>query len=153
MWLPSSKETNELAHKSSNRPVTHSSLQQDTQPKYQANWLILEKKPQTEEKKFLAVCTRVTYPTGWSLLEPKGFFAPTAKCWGSQCHFGELWREDPQDKWSLKRLGPYPRIPLLRSAGQKGRKALEGSPKLLTKSKLLLLATQQASKLRDKLPW
>ena len=26
------------------------------------------------------------------------FLASSAKCWGSQCHFREFWREDPQDK-------------------------------------------------------
>ena len=38
-------------------------------------------------------------------------FAPTSKRWSSQCHFGELEGEDPQDKRSWKLLGTYSKIP------------------------------------------
>ena len=42
--------TNEPVHKSGKSPTTLSSLQQCTPLKYKTNWLILEKKPQTEDK-------------------------------------------------------------------------------------------------------
>ena len=51
-----SKETNEPVHRSGRSPTTLSSLQQDTQLKYKTNWLILEKKPQTEGNK-VSGCT------------------------------------------------------------------------------------------------
>ena len=48
--MMASKETNEPVHKSGKGPTTLSSLQQVTPLKYKTNWLILEKKPQTERK-------------------------------------------------------------------------------------------------------
>ena len=42
-------------------------------------------------------------PKSWLLF-------PTAKPWGSQCYFGEFWKEAPQDKGSWQPLGPNPRI-------------------------------------------
>ena len=110
--LLASKETNELVHKSGKRPTTF--LSPTGYPTQKQNKLAYsgEKAPNREEIKFPAVHTGATHPTGWSLSAPKcRFLALTAKCWGSRCCLEELWREDPQDKWSWQVPGLPPKFP------------------------------------------
>lgn len=109
-----SKETYELVYKLGQSPTTLFSLQQGTPFKYKMNWFTLEKNPQMEEIRLPARHTRATSPPIWSPLAPTcQFFAPTAKHWGSWKNFREIWRADPQDKWSKQLLVPYLKIPQL----------------------------------------
>ena len=65
-----------------------------------------EKTPNGEEVKFPAVKCR-----GDLFCGPLGseVSISCSNChWGGWGHFRELWRADPQDKWSWGLLGPYP---------------------------------------------
>ena len=59
----------------------------------------VEVKPKLREKYDSGVHNGVTYPTKLSQSPHRSLLFPclTAKCWGSQCHFGEFWREDLQE--------------------------------------------------------
>lgn len=78
-------------------------------------------------------------------------FLPLPSAGAAGAASGELWEEDPQDKWSRQLLGPYPktRWPGLASHGQQG--SWLASPQFVTESRLILLSAQQANKLRDEL--
>ena len=56
-------------------------------------------KAQTEGEIWFWGANGVTYPTKLSQSPHRSLLFPclTAKCWGSQCHFREFWREDLQE--------------------------------------------------------
>lgn len=106
--MPSSKETNELVHKSSKRPVTHSSptghpTQIQSKLAYSG-----EKAAHREEIKFLSVhWSDFTEPVGWLPDVNSLLWLPSC----SQCCFREFWREDSEDKWSQQLLRPCWTVP------------------------------------------
>ena len=73
------------------------------------------------------------------LVEVCRFLASTAKCWGSRCCFRELWREDPQDKWSWQMLGPRADIPQREPASHKQQGSQLAQPNLLPSPSSLCL--------------
>lgn len=68
--------------------------------------------------------------------------------WGGRCHFWEIRRADPQDKWSWGLLGPYQKISPTRATWSQAARLLVCCTKFISKSKLTLLATRQDNKLR-----
>ena len=115
-----SKETKKPIHRSGRRATVLSSPQWNTpQNKLTYSW----------GKKVPGCAHWTTYPTTWSPSAPKCWFlAPVAGYWGSQCHWREFWRSDPQDRWSRQLRGSW-----------------LASPKFVTKLKLVLLTAWQAN--------
>ena len=115
------------------------------------HWLATQKDTQKQNKtktktdELVTELGRLTVQN-WvcGLVEVGLFLASTAKCCGSWRCFREVWREDPQDKWSWHLLGLATMFPdrdwLAKSSKPPGWLA-----KFVTESKLTLLATRQAN--------
>lgn len=62
------------------------------------------------------------------------FFVPTAKYWGSWCHFREFWRKDPQDPAASRAL---PENSLVGASWLQRARLLAGFAKIVTDPRLL----------------